>query len=85
MREAVARLRAAGRAVSALTVQSLWPVPEQAIRETLAGIERIVVAELNHGQYRREIERLAGGIEVVGLHRVDGELIAPESFMEAAR
>lgn len=85
MREAVAQTRAAGRAVSALTLQSLWPVPEAAIRESLAGITRVVVAELNHGQYRREIERLANGIEVVGLHRVDGELIAPESFMEAVR
>ncbi len=66
-------------------MQSLWPVPEVAIRAALDGITRIVVAELNHGQYRREIERLANGIEVVGLHRVDGELIAPESFMEAVR
>jgi len=85
MRDAVARVRAAGRAVSALTVQSLWPVPERAIGEALAGITRVVVAELNHGQYRREIERLAHGIEVIGLNRVDGELIAPESFMGAPR
>lgn len=85
MRDAVTRVRAAGRAVSALTVQSLWPVPERAIGEALAGITRVVVAELNHGQYRREIERLAQGIEVIGLNRVDGELIAPESFMGAPR
>jgi hypothetical protein len=45
----------------------------------------VVVAELNHGQYRREIERLAHGLEVIGLHRVDGELIAPEAFMEVVR
>jgi 2-oxoglutarate/2-oxoacid ferredoxin oxidoreductase subunit alpha len=83
MREAVARLRAGGRTVSALTVMSLWPVPERAIASALAGVSRVVVAELNHGQYRREIERLAGGIDVVGLNRVDGELIAPEAF-EAA-
>ena len=85
MREAVARVRAAGRAVSALTVLSLWPVPERAIREALVGINRVVVAELNHGQYRREIERLAEGLEVMGLNRVDGELIAPEAFMGAPR
>lgn len=83
MREAVSRIRALGKRVSALTVQSLWPVPEHAIRDAFVGITRIVVAELNHGQYRREIERLAQGIEVVGLHRVDGELIAPDAFMEA--
>jgi 2-oxoglutarate/2-oxoacid ferredoxin oxidoreductase subunit alpha len=85
MREAVTRLRSAGKAVSALTLLSLWPVPERAIRKALEGSARVIVAELNHGQYRREIERLAGGIEVVGLNRVDGELIAPESFQEAAR
>jgi len=85
MREAVVRARAAGRKVSALTVQSLWPVPERAIRAALDGVSRVVVGELNHGQYRREIERLAGGREVVGVHRVDGELIAPGQFVDALR
>ena len=83
MREAVREMRAAGHKVSTLTVQSLWPVPERAIRESLAGIQRVIVAELNHGQYRREIERVATGVRVEGLHRRDGELIAPEQFVEA--
>jgi 2-oxoglutarate ferredoxin oxidoreductase subunit alpha len=85
MREAVRRARAAGRAVSSLTVHSLWPVPEAALRAAMAGVERVVVAELNHGQYRAEVARLAGAAEVVGLHRVDGELIAPDAFLEAIR
>ena len=85
MREAVLQARAAGRKVSALTIQSLWPVPEGAIRAAVAGMARVVVADLNHGQCRREIERLAGAVEVKGLHRVDGELIAPEMFLEAIR
>lgn len=83
MREAVRTARAAGHRVSSLTVQSLWPVPERAIRAALAGVTRVVVAELNHGQYRREIDRLAGPVEVVGIHRVDGELIAPAAFVAA--
>ncbi|MCP4201324.1 MAG: pyruvate flavodoxin/ferredoxin oxidoreductase [bacterium] len=86
MREAVGEARAKGRKVSALTVQSLWPVPENSIRAALETVSRIVVAELNHGQYRREIERLVAsrewGCTVEGLHRVDGELIAPEQFLE---
>jgi 2-oxoglutarate ferredoxin oxidoreductase subunit alpha len=83
--EAVARLRQSGRAVSAVIVKSLWPVPERALRTALLDVDRVVIAELNHGQYRREIERLAQGLEVRGVHRVDGELITPEEIMEAAR
>ncbi len=83
MREAVAMARRSGRRVAALTVHSLWPVPETAIQRALAGARRVVVAELNQGQYRREIERLANGAQVLGLNRNDGELITPEQFLEA--
>jgi len=84
MRAAAAEVRSTGAKVSTLTVQSLWPVPERAIHTALAnGITRVVVAELNHGQYRREIERVAAGtVEVAGIHRVDGELITPGQFIE---
>jgi 2-oxoglutarate ferredoxin oxidoreductase subunit alpha len=85
MREAVRAVRRSGRRISALTIQSLWPVPDAALRRAMEGIERVVVAELNLGQYRREIERLAGGRDVVGLNRVDGDLIAPEQFTELMR
>jgi 2-oxoglutarate ferredoxin oxidoreductase subunit alpha len=82
-REAVRTARASGRAVSALTVQSLWPVPERALATALEGIDRVVVAELNQGQYRLEIERLAGGRTVVGLQRIDGRLLTPAQFLES--
>jgi hypothetical protein len=45
-------------------------------------MEKIVIAELNHGQYRRELERVLPGREVVGIHRTDGELLSPERFEE---
>jgi 2-oxoglutarate ferredoxin oxidoreductase subunit alpha len=85
MREAADQARSSGMPVSTLTIHSLWPVPEQAILSALRGVRRVVVAELNLGQYRREIERLAPDREVVGVNRVDGELIAPEEILEAIR
>ena len=84
VRAAVAAMRAQGRRISAIVVQSLWPVPETAIAAAMYGIDRIVVPELNPGLYRREIERLAGGRTVVGVERLDGELIAPAQILEAA-
>jgi 2-oxoglutarate ferredoxin oxidoreductase subunit alpha len=83
MDEAVALARSEGLKVSALTVYSLWPVPERQIQEALHGVRRVVVAELNLGQYRREIERLAkGDQQIIGVHRVDGELITPDQILE---
>jgi 2-oxoglutarate ferredoxin oxidoreductase subunit alpha len=97
MGEAVNIARDAGRPVSALTALSLWPVPEKAIVDALCGpscqtaVERVVVAELNLGDFRREVERAiyrwaahAGRIppEIVGINRVDGELVTPEQFLE---
>jgi 2-oxoglutarate ferredoxin oxidoreductase subunit alpha len=87
--EAVRQAHTHGHPVRALTLLSLWPLPEAALFEALQrvengpGIERIVVAELNDGQIRREIERLVcGRQEVVGVHRLDGELITPQQILE---
>jgi 2-oxoglutarate ferredoxin oxidoreductase subunit alpha len=85
--EAVHRARAAGHRVSALTLLSLWPLPEAEIRRALEDARRVVVAELNDGQLRREVERLAcspadGHVQVLGVHRLDGELITPEQIGE---
>ncbi len=91
MLEAVQMARASGRAVSSLAVQTLWPVPEDAIRSALQTAERVAVAELNLGDFRREVERVIYRLaaqtrrvapEIVGIHRVDGELITPGQFIE---
>jgi len=87
----VDRSRAAGQPVSGLTLQTLWPLPEKLILEAAAGHRRIIVAELNHGQYIREIERLIYRNaarnrilppEIISLARADGQLITPQQFLE---
>lgn len=86
VRDAMRVLRRAGTRVSALTLRTLWPVPEAALLEASRTHARVVVAELNHGQMRREVERvLAGRVEIVGLHRTDGELITPAQIAGVVR
>jgi 2-oxoglutarate ferredoxin oxidoreductase subunit alpha len=81
--EAVEIARRSGSEVSLLVPKTLWPVPVNAIADALAGVRRVVVAELNPGLYRREVERLSGEREVVGIHRLDGRLITPDEIAEA--
>ncbi len=84
-RAVVARLRSEGATVSSLVVHSLWPIPEAALNDAFEGIDRIVVPELNMGLYSREIERIAGSREVIGVNRIDGGLITVDEVMEAVR
>ncbi len=84
MEAAVKELRSNGNKVSALTVYSLWPIPEKKILSSLDGIKRIIIPEMNHGQYRHEIERLANeNVNIVGVNRVDTFLITPEEIIKA--
>jgi len=82
---AVQQVRAAGSKVSMLTVYSVWPVPEAAIREAAAGMTRVIVPEMNVGLYRREIERVLPGVEVIGVNRVDGEVLTPDAIIRTGR
>ena len=93
VQEAIREARAAEHRVSSLTLLSLWPMPEQAILKAAAGKSRVVVAELNDGQLRREVERLvctptygdpttSDTKKVRGVHRIDGELITPQQILE---
>ncbi len=81
-RAAVEQSRDGGTPTSMLVVHSLWPVPERALAEAMEGIERVIVPELNMGLYRREIERIAGDRDVLGVNRIDGELITLEEIVD---
>lgn len=84
MEDAVNQLRSKGEKVSAMTVYSLWPVPEKKIKDAFKGIKRIIIPEMNHGQYKHEIDRLAEHhIKTIGVNRVDTYLITPEEIMAA--
>ena len=74
--------RASGKPLSGVVVQSLWPIPETALGKAMEGIDRIVVPELNAGLYRREIERIAGDRQVLGIEQIDGDLISPDQILE---
>jgi 2-oxoglutarate/2-oxoacid ferredoxin oxidoreductase subunit alpha len=81
-RVAVAASRAAGKSVSLLIPKTLWPVPERLIRDAAAAHDRVVVVEMNMGQYVREVRRVLPGKPVIFLGQMNGNLIKPEQIRE---
>ena len=57
---------------------TIWPFPDDQLRELLTHVRRVLVVELNQGQLVHEIERVAPRTcKVIGMNRYDGEIINP--------
>ena len=82
-REAVGILRGEGFPISFLQIQTLFPVPVEALHEAAAGIRTIFVAEENStGQYRSVLAPFLTGQRVLGINKM-GSMISPGEIVRA--
>lgn len=72
-----------GKPISLLILKTLWPVPEKVIQQAARHAKRIVVVEMNLGQYVREIQRILPDKPIDFCGQMDGQLITPERIKEA--
>lgn len=72
-----------GKPVSLLVLKTLWPVPDDFIRRQARSAERVVVLEMNLGQYVREIQRILPNKRVEFFGQMNGTLITPRQIEEA--
>ena len=60
-----------------MILKTLWPVPKELILKHVQGIKRVIVPEMNLGQYVREIKQILQGIKIEFLGQMNGNLIRP--------
>ncbi|MEJ5364574.1 MAG: transketolase C-terminal domain-containing protein [Desulfosoma sp.] len=84
-RTAVKMAREAGKDASVLVLKTLWPVPEAVIRRAAGPCSKVVVAEMNMGQYVREISRVLPDRDIRFLGRMNGTLLTPWEILEALK
>ena len=65
-----------------LRLVSLWPFPEQIVRELAGRADAFIVAEMNLGQMIREVQRHVRQ-PVRGVFHAGGALIPPEPIINA--
>lgn len=82
VREAINRLRDEGIKVGMFRPITLWPSPEKKIKEWCDKIDKVLVTELNMGQYIQEIERASGRRDFDTLFKANGRPIAPLEIVE---
>ena len=65
---------------------TVWPYPEEALSKICEQVEHIVVAELNYGQMKLEVERIAAGrCEVHHIGKVNGTNLKPGEIYKKIR
>ncbi len=80
--DAVRKLEKKGNPVSTLTLKTLWPVPEELLQKKAEKFKRIVVIEMNLGQYVNEIKQILCDKKVEFYGQMNGVLITPARIME---
>ena len=82
----IAMAKKEGIRVGLLRLITVWPFPDDRIRELAKQIRAFVVAEINMGQIVREVERCAASnAQVHGVNRPGGDILEPDKVLEAIR
>ena len=83
---AVTLAREEGIRAGLLKLKTIWPFADPVIDRLAERAGRFIVAELNLGQIRGEVERVVSGrAPVTGIHRADGKQITPDQILESLR
>lgn len=81
---AVREARELGIPAGFLRLISIWPFPEEALKELDLTAEAYVVPEMNLGQLITEVERHVHK-PVIGVNHAGGEMMSPDPILEAIR
>ena len=80
---AVKKLRAEGIKVGLFRPITVWPFPENRVLELSKQVKDIIVAELNYGQMKLEVERvIKGNCPVRFCGKANGEVLTPEELVQ---
>lgn len=85
-KSAVDTLRSQGTKVGLFRPITIWPLAEKELKELSKKVKKIIVVEMNKGQYFYEVDRVAGKNTIVEKYgRVNGELITPEEIISLVK
>ena len=83
---AVKRARDEGIRTGMLRLITVWPFPEDRIRELARRVKAFVVPEINYGQIVLEVERCAGGMaKTILVPHMGGTVHNPELILDAIK
>jgi len=84
-KEAIRYLRADGIKAGLFRPITIWPSPAKKIKEYTDKIEKVLVVELNIGQFHSEVQRAAARLDIEGLFKVNGRPLSPHEIVSKVK
>ncbi len=82
----IEQARQEGLRVGYLRLITVWPFPDERLRQLAKRIRAFVVPEINMGQIAREVERCAAGqAQVFSANRAGGDILEPHHVLSVIR
>ena len=83
--EAINRMRKEGMKVGMFRPLTIWPSPAKRIKELMTRFDKVLVTELNMGQFADEVQRVSGRSDFDTLFKVNGRPLSPLEIIEKVK
>jgi len=84
-KESIRHLRKEGIKAGLFRPITIWPSPAKKIKEYTDKIEKVLVVELNIGQFHSEVQRAASRLDIDGLFKVNGRALSPHEIVSKVK
>jgi 2-oxoglutarate ferredoxin oxidoreductase subunit alpha len=82
---AVKKAREEGLKAGYIKLETVWPFPEDMLREAAKNAQKVIVVEMNLGQIFHEVQRILRNHEVQILPKIGGEMHKPNEILESIK
>ena len=83
--EAINRMRKEGLKVGMFRPITIWPSPAKRIKELMTRFDKVLITELNMGQFADEVQRVSGRSDFDTLFKVNGRPLSPLEIIEKVK
>ena len=68
--------------VGLIKINTVWPFPEELLKEATKDVHTVIVPEMNVGKYCREVERVLRDKKVIPMSKCGGDIHTPQEILD---
>ena len=68
--------------VGLVKINTVWPFPEELLKQATKHVETVIVPEMNIGKYSREVERALKDKKVIPMSKCGGDIHTPTEILD---